>query len=720
MESSLLPEQLATEQVSSGVTSTLTDLGAALVFGLGFYFFKSHFKKGKDDKDIKDKMKPFREKIADTINKWESSISLQKINSMIKEEVSDKNFNPFTVLDQMQKNNLSPDITIVNTLLDTTLRLKDFNNFKRLSELVCVEKGSESLPLPNIITYNILIKGISYEMEKGNFSLKDSVKAKVDRIHDHLVAGGIKPNEITVNSTIDIMIESGNFDEAWRYYDEMESKYELQPDIYTYSTLIKSIKNYQPDPKNIERAFNILKMIKLSQTRGIKPDEVLYNSIIDTCIKYNRIKQAEALFEDMKEAQVTPSRITYAIMIKAYGNDYNFDKSLAIFAEMQNAGIAPNEISYGSLLNAAVKCNKIDKVLLIYEEIQAANITMNIFHYSSLIKAFSRAKDFNKAFNIWEKLNNDPNLSPNTVTYNAILDCCVECGDFLMMNKIYEGFKEKAYESDSGVLPDLITYSTVIKGYGKMKNVEKVIDIYNFLKGRNEFVLDEVMYNTIIDSLHKAEKYEIALQIYEDMLKAGVTRSNATYSIIIKVYSKLNMVKKAVEIYNEMLDRGIKPSFITYTAIIQILVKSKMIQNAIDIFDEIIQNELTPDQVIYNVIVNGCVYNGRLSDACRFLFRSFLVNLRLCDDVYKNVLINLLTNRTMDFSNKCETTLKICKELKDRNIQIDYELYYKVMKMVYKNSGKKCETIAKKETEEYKSVIETKSLQRPKYYNNRK
>ena len=76
-------------ELNQSINPILADLGATLVFGLGFYFFKSHFNKDKHfDKEIKDKLKPLRGKIEETINKWESAVCLQKINSTLKEDYS--------------------------------------------------------------------------------------------------------------------------------------------------------------------------------------------------------------------------------------------------------------------------------------------------------------------------------------------------------------------------------------------------------------------------------------------------------------------------------------------------------------------------------------------------------------------------------------------------------------------------------------------------------
>jgi pentatricopeptide repeat protein len=709
----------------SSISPILTDLGAALVFGLGFYFFKSHFKKSKEEKETKDKMKPLKEKIEDTLNKWDSAISLQKINSIIKNEVNEENFDPFMVLDQLQKNNVQPDISTINTLLDTCSKLGDFKNFNRLCELMIDSESNlmPSLPSSNVVTFNIILKGINLEMCKLEFADRANFcRGKIEVLILEITKRGLKPNDITLNTIIDIMIESGNFDLAWKYFDDMENIYGVEPDIYTYSTLLKSIKNYEPDLKNIERAFEILKIVKLSKTKGIKPDEILYNCILDTCVKYGKMEQAEAVFNDMKDAMIAPSKITYAIMIRGHGNDYNLKKAFEVFEEMKQKNVQPNEIIFGCLLNACVKSNKIEKACEVYEEIKNGNIIqMNVVLYSTLIKGYTRSKNFQKAFEIYNRMLQDESVKNNIIVYNAVLDCCVECFDIDSMNRIYEEIKYNAIKDETSPQPDLITYSTVIKGYSKIKDADKVLDIYYYLKGREDIILDEVIFNTILDGLLKSGKFQEALRIYEDMKKHEIKRSNATFSILIKIHSKMNYVEKAVEVYNEMISEKMKPSLITYTSIVQILIKSKRIQNAIEIFEEILQNKMNPDQVLFNVIINGCVFNGKLEESCKFLFESFNANIRLCDDVYRNILNNLITNRTMEINHKNEITLKVCNEIKSRGLQIDYEIYHKIMKMIYKNQGKAADYKARKEEnygEERSCYSENYTPKKNNYNNN--
>lgn len=67
----------------------------------------------------------------------------------------------------------------------------------------------------------------------------------------------------------------------------------IQADSFTYSTLIKGIKNgkrIQNGPQALNKAFSLLKDL---QEEGLQPDEVLFNCLIDACVKFKDIKKAE-------------------------------------------------------------------------------------------------------------------------------------------------------------------------------------------------------------------------------------------------------------------------------------------------------------------------------------------------------------------------------------------------------------------------------------------
>ena len=81
------------------------------------------------------------------------------------------------ILDQIQKNNVNPDISTINTLLDTCTKLGDFANFNRLCELIIDSENSLSsnMPQANIVTFNIILKGLNTDMCKMEFEERKKI-----------------------------------------------------------------------------------------------------------------------------------------------------------------------------------------------------------------------------------------------------------------------------------------------------------------------------------------------------------------------------------------------------------------------------------------------------------------------------------------------------------------------------------------------------------------
>ncbi len=668
--------------VANAVNPYLTDVGVGLVFGLGYYLIKYLYGENGQNKSLKE-----GKSVAVV---WDGAKTIEDFNLLIKNNEEDCKMNPFEVLDKINKRQLNPDINTYNNLLNACFVTGNFEGAEKLIEEVFY---STSPVQPDLSTFNILLKGVSCKLNSVQHSNeeKEVLIIQADKIFDDMKkwTETFKPNVVTINTMLDILIKGGQIKRAWMLFDEMKSLYAVEPDKFSYSTIIKALK-YELDPSKLERAFGILEYLKHKQGL-VNNDEIIFNCLIDVCLKLNLMDKAEKVFKEMKEIGISPSKITYAIMIKGYGQVYNLEKAFEVFEEMKLANIPANEIIYGCLLNSCVRCSNIEKVTEVYNEMREHNLDMNIVLYTTLIKAYTKVKSLKRALEVYDNMLNDEKVSPNIVIHNAMLDCCVECLDIAQMNEIYEKVKEKAIEDENQPQPDLITYSTVIKGYARAKDMDKVFDIYKFLKANsNDFPLDEVIYNSILDGCAKTNNLGMALTVYEDMKANMVKRSNVTYSILVKLYANSKMEDKALQLLEEMVASGIKPGIIVYTCLIQTCLRSKRFDGAIKLFESLKSDGLKPDHVLFNTIVNGCLYNQKWDQACKYTLESFTYNVKIAFDIYRGVLDKLTQNYcNLRVNHKCDYATKILKELKARDIKIDDETYQKVARMIYKNQGVK-------------------------------
>merc|ERR550514_1772955 len=96
-------------------------------------------------------------------------------------------------------------------------------------------------------------------------------------------------------------------------------------------------------------------------------------------------------------------------------------------------------------------------------------------------------------------------------------------------SKLLEDMKEASVE------PDIITYSTIIKGYCLEGDVDRAFHVLEEMKRDDKFTPDEIMYNSILDGCAKQHRVDDALRLLEEMKSRGVIPSNYTLSILVKL-----------------------------------------------------------------------------------------------------------------------------------------------------------------------------------------
>lgn len=718
---------------SFNFTSYLADIGITFVFGLGYYLFNQ----------INNESKKFPEK-SEKLCKWTKAETIQQFNQLIFSN-QDKNTDAYKILKIMQMKGILPDIVTFNCLLDMSFKLDQFETASKLFE----EFSDFGSPIQlDVVSYNILLKGCVIRMkslsDQNSWHLnKSEVEKDLDKILEEMKNKNLDKNLVTLNTAIDCYIESGNFNKAWYIYEEMlnSSNTNIKPDLYTYATLIKALKNNSDsnssvlDKNNLDKAIEILNKIKSGQSEGLTADDVVFNSVIDTCIKYGEIHKAEQIFEDMKLQNIQPTIITYSIMIKGYGQSYKIEKALSLYKEMLDKNIKANKIIYGCLLNSAVRCSRLDIMTDIYQTMQDDGIKPNQIIFTTLIKGFNKMKKFEKAFELFDSISDKQKSTCNISLYNAILDCCVESKNFKKLEEIYL-YLNNNIESDVTInqssdsndqteinipKPNVITYSTMIKGYTRSGKIKEAKNIYEFLKlNKTSLHLDEVLFNTVCDCFARANETKLALEVFEDMKASNIKPTSIIYSIIMKMYSYQGEYKKCQDTFELMTKNNIKATVVAYTTIIQMYLKQKKFNEAISKFEEMKKNNLKPDFIIYNFMINNCTFNKKIEKAIEYLIESIEQKIKLNDDTYANCVEYLINNKFMNSNQRISYATKILKALKENNFSIKYEIYSKIVKVIYKNNTNEFEiekNVIKYSTEVKRN--ERENLQKSRKHNHK-
>lgn len=321
-------------------------------------------------------------------------------------------------------------------------------------------------------------------------------------------------------------------DQAWDALEEM-MRAGLPSDRFTVSrmlmrTLADGRRHW--DVAKINRSVALVEQFVSIQPA--EADEVLFNAILDTHSRTKDIARLEATFNKMQELGVEPSHVTLGILVKAYGQVCDIKQVLGLWEDMHEQREQANAVTYGCMINACVKCSHTEKALEIFRDMQKKQKHCNTILYTTLIKGYGNEKDLNTAIMLFREMK-EQGVPYNTIAYNSIIDVCIKCSEVAKA----EDFFREMIDANSKVQPDLITYSTLLKGYCQVGDLDKALQVAETIKASG-LQCDELVYNTLMDGCVKANDLSAGVGLFAEMAAAGMKPSSITHSIFLRLYQR--------------------------------------------------------------------------------------------------------------------------------------------------------------------------------------
>eukprot|EP00916_Digyalum_oweni_P002514 GHVL01004617.1.p1 GENE.GHVL01004617.1~~GHVL01004617.1.p1 ORF type:complete len:839 (+),score=78.88 GHVL01004617.1:104-2620(+) len=517
------------------------------------------------------------------------------------------------VMRDMCDNQVEPDNLVFNNVLATCVNA---GQLQVASDLI--NEVIEKKEMLDIITFNTLIKGYALQ---GKYK---EAYATLVRARDL----GILPNDITYNSCMDAAIRASMVTEAWCLLDEMENV-GIEADKYTCSILIKGLhqngvkKRHEERENLMKRAMRLMAKLGKSSVKSLRESaklhEVLFNSMLDACVALKDLGRLREVFQMMKDQGVQPTAVTYGTLIKAFGQAGDLSMCFKIWDEMKRRNISPTSVTFGCLMDACVNNGEMDRTMEVFEAMQQDNsIVVNTILYTTLIKGFAKLKQVDKAMAIYENMRKEK-IACNSVTFNSLLDACARKNDPRMHSVL-------ADMKNAGVVPDLITYSILIKANCEANCMDQAFLLFQKMKEHN-FVPDEIVYNSLLKGCSQIDNAAAASDLFTEMTRHKVSPSNVTFSILIKLYGRCKMVDEAFGLFKQMRQQfNILPGVYVYTCLIQACIRNQQLKRAVEVFSEMVKNVIAPDAITYGALIHGCVYANKFELALEFVYRAYCID----------------------------------------------------------------------------------------------
>merc|ERR1719253_1254171 len=117
--------------------------------------------------------------------------------------------------------------------------------------------------------------------------------------------------------------------------------------------------------------------------------------------------------------------------------------------------------------------------------------------------------------------------------------------------------------------PNVITYSTMLKGHCQNGNVQAGFAILEQMRKSEQLKPDEIVYNSLLDGCAQNNLVDEGLRLLGEMQSEGVQPSNFTLSILVKLMNRGRRLDRAFALVEELTKKyNFRPNVHVYANLV--------------------------------------------------------------------------------------------------------------------------------------------------------
>nr|UPT48427.1 pentatricopeptide repeat protein AaPPR65 [Agave angustifolia] len=332
--------------------------------------------------------------------------------------------------------------------------------------------------------------------------------------------------------------------------------------------------------KNIVEARRVESHIV--STSSPSPPIFLLNRAIETLAGLGSLSDARELFDEM------PDRNTgsYNTIISAYVRDGKPEGALYLFSRMNSVGLRYTDVTFASVLRACSNVYEFDLAQQVHGLIEKYGFCENLILGTALVDVYGKCLAMGDARRVFESI-----VEPNEVCWNVIVRRYLESGRgeeamLMFFRMIGEGFKPLNHT----VSHALKACSSVVALEGGRRVHGVVVKI--------GYEGDNVVESSLMDMYLKCGVVEDACRIFDNSPSKNVF----LWTSMINGYIECGGVDVAMVLFNEMPERNV----VTWNSLLKGYVKLSQWEQGLAFFHRMRRETKEIDDVTLGSVLNVC------------------------------------------------------------------------------------------------------------------
>ncbi|OWM63251.1 pentatricopeptide repeat-containing protein At3g06430, chloroplastic [Punica granatum] len=293
----------------------------------------------------------------------------------------------------------------------------------------------------------------------------------------------------------------------------------------------------------IDEAFSILNEMKALPNS--QPDVFTYSTLIKVCVDSSRFDLVESLYEEMAERLIVPNTVTQNIVLSGYGKAGKYDQMERVLSGMLGSKESkPDVWTMNVILSVFGNKGQIEAMERWYEKFRNFGIEPETRTFNILIGAYGKKRMYDKMSSVMEYMRK-LQFPWTTSTYNNVIEVFADVGDAQNMEYTFDQMRAE------GMRADTKTFCCLINGFANAGLFHKVVSMVQLAR-KFEIPENTSFFNSVISACAKAEDLIEMERVFKRMKEKETAPNFTTYSMMIEAYRKEGMNDKVYDLEQEM------------------------------------------------------------------------------------------------------------------------------------------------------------------------
>lgn len=340
---------------------------------------------------------------------------------------------------------------------------------------------------------------------------------------------------------------------------------------------------------------------------GYTPNTFARNMVIDVLFK---LKQGDTALRIFKETP-SPNFLSYNIVISNLCELSDWPTVCQTVKEMMRKGFVPDDRFFMGMLNCSCKSHRVREMFQVLGLMISLGYQLTVAAWSILIDEFCRIGKVCLALEFLKKMRNS-GVCPNVVTYTTLIKGCFRKNMPVEVSNLLKNVE------DEGLFYDLVISNTLIDCLAKSGRYDEATRVFCSLPGRN-LRPDFYTYTSMLPVLSSSGN----LSSLSDRLNStDVFFDNVLYNSLLNFYCKTGHPQRAVELFHRLMAAGYTPDCYSFAGLLESLFKLRKITKAVDVYCSIIGDKLQADAYIHTIVLHGLIRASRFDLFLQFSNRA--------------------------------------------------------------------------------------------------